>query len=126
MSCHMTEDWLLKNKELQMFNSCFQVNFPAFAVVTWAIHMNEFLVKECANQGGCRRFGCECCYKDRSTHRSWGEGHCTSACGCCIRTRKSKKNVRKQDNLEDFTFNVVAGNVFSIHMGNEQKSVGSI
>lgn len=71
-------------------------------------YMNKFLVKECANRGGCCRFGCGCCYRDRNIHRSWGKGHCTSACGCCIRTKKSQKNVRKQDDLEDFPFDIVA------------------
>lgn len=72
-------------------------------------YMSEFLVNECANRGGCCRFGCGCCYKNRNTHRAWGKGHCTSACGCCIRTRKSQKKVRKQDDLEDFPFDIVAG-----------------
>lgn len=71
-------------------------------------YMNMFLVKECANRGGCCRFGCGCCYRDRNIHRSWEKGHCTSACGCCIRTKKSQKKVRKQDDLEDFPFDIVA------------------
>lgn len=71
-------------------------------------YMNDFLVRECANRGGCCRFGCGCCYRDRSTRQSWGKGHCTSACGCCIRAQRSQKSVRKQDDLDDFPFDIVA------------------
>lgn len=71
-------------------------------------YMNDFLVSDCANRGGCCRFGCGCCYRDRSTRQAWGKGHCTSACGCCIRAQRSQKSVRKQDDLDDFPFDIVA------------------
>lgn len=44
-------------------------------------YLRTWLQEECARRGGCCGRDCECCRKEN--HR----GHCTSSCGCCIRTR---------------------------------------
>lgn len=41
----------------------------------------------------------------QKTQRLWKRGHCTTACGCCVRTQKSQKDgIAMQRDLEDFPF----------------------
>ena len=50
-------------------------------------YLGAWLRQDYARSGGCRGRGCRCCEKARGqTHHRRNYGHCTSACGCCVRT----------------------------------------
>lgn len=45
--------------------------------------MNEGLIEDCANQGGCCSRQCGCCAERHLTGPKKGGGHCTPECWCC-------------------------------------------
>lgn len=60
-----------------------------------------WLRKDCARRGGCCGRNCGCCEKVRTTKRRWNRGHCTSVCGCYIRTHGRSDINAKKSELED-------------------------
>ncbi|KAJ5333448.1 uncharacterized protein N7506_007231 [Penicillium brevicompactum] len=65
---------------------------------TW--FMNEGLIQDCSDQGGCCSRQCGCCAKRHLYGAEKGAGHCTPECWCCISDRgfvfseETKKEIR--------------------------------
>lgn len=61
-------------------------------------------------RGGCCGRGCGSCEKTQRTHRDVNRGYCTSACGCCIRSRANFKDdgQAKRSDVEIFPFDIVS------------------
>lgn len=68
-------------------------------------YLCEWLHQDYAGRGGC-------CERVRQTHREWNRGHCTSACGCCIRSRPNCKvdDQAEYKDVEKFPFNIITDN----------------
>lgn len=75
-------------------------------------YLCAWLRQDCAGRGGCCGRECGCC-EIAGAHSGYGQprGHCTSACGCCARTRRLEiRNYGGKDDMEDFPFDIVACN----------------
>ncbi|OJJ30251.1 hypothetical protein ASPWEDRAFT_176920 [Aspergillus wentii DTO 134E9] len=81
-------------------------------------YLLSWLRQDCAGRGGCCGRDRGCCERPRNTHRAFNRGHCTNACGCCIRTRRIPDTVVKvEDNIDKFPFDMVElSNRYSVHI----------
>lgn len=75
----------------------------------------KWLRQDCAGRGGCCGRNCGCCENAREiskgSHHGWNQGHCTSACGCCIRTLGYPDGeMDRQKDIRDFPFDAVSYN----------------
>lgn len=67
-----------------------------------------WLKEDCAGRGGCCARSCGCCAKPRDTNRHlYNQGHCTTACACCIHAHAiDDQNVL--DDIKDFPFDATS------------------
>ncbi|KAJ5337144.1 uncharacterized protein N7506_005166 [Penicillium brevicompactum] len=66
---------------------------------TW--YMNEGLVQDCSEQGGCCSRQCGCCAKRHLTGLKKGVGHCTPECWCCTSFRGSDLSENEKKEIRD-------------------------
>lgn len=78
---HHRNHWKLQaNVPIGPVQAAFQVTRQTS---TWT--SLPWLKEDCAGRGGCCARNCGCCEKPRDTNRHfYNQGHCTTACACCI------------------------------------------
>ena len=111
--------------ELQRLNTCFWDNRKTIwklegnlltGVVTRAFktcrsdpnwYLSAWLRRDCAGRGGCRGRQCGCCEKVGTHRGEQPRGHCTSACGYCIRTQgRLTSEYDRSSDMDDFPFDI--------------------
>lgn len=67
-----------------------------------------WLKEDCAGRGGCCARSCGCCAKPRDTNRHlYNQGHCTTACACCIHAH-AIDDQNALDDIKDFPFDATS------------------